>query len=140
VNSDYTGPDDSGRPAGPLRQLIASVSGLLATAIGIGRTRLELLSVEVREELNRTAELAVWAAVAVLAAGGGVLFAGLAVIFAFWDTHRILAAVLVTASYFLLAAVAGLIVRSRLRSRPPFLHATLGELSRDEEELRGRVP
>lgn len=140
MNSDHTGPDDSGRPAGPLRQLIASVSGLLATVIGIGRTRLELLSVEVREELNRAAELAVWGVVAVLAAAGGLLFAGLAIIFAFWDTHRILAAVLVTASYFLLAIVAGLVVRSRLRSRPPFLHATLGELARDEDELRGRAP
>jgi uncharacterized membrane protein YqjE len=106
----------------------------------MGRTRLELLSVELREELNRAAELAVWGVVAVLAAGGGLLFAGLTVIFAFWDTHRILAAVLVTASYFLIAVVAGLVVRSRLRSRPPFLHATLGELARDEDDLRGRVP
>lgn len=125
---------------GPLRQLIASLSGLLATAIGIGRTRLELLSVELREELNRAAELAVWGAVAVLAAGGGLLFAGLAIIFVFWDTHRVLAAVLVTASYFLIALLAGLAVWSRLRSRPPFLHATLGELARDEDELRGRAP
>lgn len=119
---------------------MASVSGLLATAIGIGRTRLELLSVELREEVNRAAELAVWGAVAVLAAGGGVLFAGFAIIVAFWDTHRVLAAVLVTSAYFLLAAVAGLVIRSRLRSRPRFLHATLGELARDEDELRGRVP
>jgi uncharacterized membrane protein YqjE len=140
VSPDPSGPADDGRPAGPLRQLIASVSGLVATAIGIGRTRLELLSVELREELNRVAELAVWGAVAVLAGGGGVLFAGLAVIFAFWDTHRILAAVLVTASYFLLAGIAGLVIRSRLRSRPAFLHATLGELARDEEELRGDRP
>ncbi len=131
--------DASGRP-GPLRQLIGSVSGLLATAIGIGRTRLELLSVEIREELHRVAGLVVWGAVAVLAAGGGVLFAGLAVIFAFWDTHRILASVLVTASYFALAAAAGLVVRSRLRTRPPFLQATLRELASDEDELRGGLP
>ena len=131
---------DRERPAGPIRQLIASVSALLATAIGIGRTRLELLTVEFREELHRTAGLLVWGAVAVLAAGGGVLFAGLAIIFAFWDTHRVLAAVLVTAGYFALAAVAALLVRSRLRSRPPFLQATLGELARDEDQLRGRFP
>ncbi|MBL8202395.1 MAG: phage holin family protein [Chromatiales bacterium] len=131
-------PEDPGRPEGPLRQLIGSVSALLATAIGIGRTRLELLTVELREELNRTAGLLVWGAVAVLAAGGGVLFAGLAIIFAFWDTHRILAAGLVTLGYFVLAAVAGLVIRSRLRSRPPFLQATLGELARDEDGLRGQ--
>jgi uncharacterized membrane protein YqjE len=140
VIPDDAGPDEPGRPTGPLRQLIASVSGLLATVIGVGRTRLELLSVELREELHRTATLVVWGAVAVLAAGGGVLFAGLAIIFAFWDTHRILAAVLVTLGYFVLAAVAALVVRSELRSRPPFLQATLGELARDEDELRGRLP
>ncbi len=140
MTSDHSGPEAAGRPRGPLRQLIGSVSGLLATAIGIGRTRLELLSVELREELHRTAGLVVWGAVAVLAAGGGVLFAGLAIIFAFWDTHRVLAAVLVTVAYFVLAVVAGLVIRSRLRTRPPFLQSTLAELARDEDELRGRLP
>lgn len=133
-------PGDSGRAAGPLRQLVASVGGLLSTAIGIGRTRLELLSVELREELHRTAGLVVWGAIAVLAAGGGVLFAGFAVVVAFWDTHRTLAAVLVTVAYLALAAVAGFQLRARLKSRPPFLQATLGELARDEDELRGPVP
>ena len=123
---------------GPVRQLIASVSGLLATAIDIGRTRLELLTVEVREELHRTAGLLVLGLVGVLAASAGVLFAGLAVIFAFWDTHRVLAAVLVTGGFFALGAVAALQLRSRLRSRPRFLEGTLAELARDEAQLRGR--
>ncbi|MEQ1801609.1 MAG: phage holin family protein [Gammaproteobacteria bacterium] len=133
-------PEGPGRPSGPLRQLIASVSGLLATAIGIGRTRLELLSVELREELHRTAGLAVWAVITVLAAAGGILFAGVTIIVAFWDTHRVLAAALVTAGYFALALFAGLTFLSRVKSRPPFLHATLGELARDEDDLRGRAP
>ncbi|MEO8225620.1 MAG: phage holin family protein [Gammaproteobacteria bacterium] len=119
--------------------MIASFSGLLATVVSIGRTRLELLTVELREEVQRVAELLVWGAVALLAAGGGVLFAGLAIIFAFWDTHRLLAAVLVVVGYFVIAAGAALLVRSRLRSRRPFLAATLGELVRDEDELRGRA-
>lgn len=140
MTSGHSGSEESGRPPGPLRQLIGSVSGLLATAIGIGRTRLELLSVDLREELHRTAGLVIWAAVAVLAAAGGVLFAGLAIIFAFWDTHRILAAGLVTAAYFGLAATAGLVIRSRLRTRPPFLQATIAELARDEIHLRERLP
>jgi uncharacterized membrane protein YqjE len=131
-------PDDDTLPPGPIRRLIASLSGLLATAIGIGRTRLELLSVELREELNRTAGLILWGAIGVLAAGAAVLFAGLGVIFAFWDSHRILAAVGVTGAFALLAGIAGLVIRARLRTRPPFLHATLGELARDEGELRGR--
>ena len=131
-----SGEDD--RPRGPLRQLIASVSGLLATAVDIGRTRLELLTVELREEVHRTAELLVLGLAAVLAAAAGVLFAGLAIIFAFWDTHRILAAVLVTVGFFAVAALAAVLLRARLKSRPRFLQATLAELARDEGQLRGR--
>jgi uncharacterized membrane protein YqjE len=78
--------------------------------------------------------------VAVLATSAGVLFAGLTVIFAFWDTHRILSAVLVTGGFFAGAAVAALQLRSRLRSRPRFLQGTLAELARDEAQLRGRSP
>jgi uncharacterized membrane protein YqjE len=121
-----------------VRQLIASVSGLLATALEIGRTRLELLTVELREEVHRTAELLVLGLAAVLAAAAGILFSGLAIIFAFWDTHRILASVLVTLGFFALAAVTALLLWSRLRSRPRFLQATLAELARDETELRDR--
>ena len=126
-------PDQSRGPAG---QLLASVRGLLATAVEIGRTRLELLSVELQEEVHRTAGMLVLGLVAVLAASVGVLFAGLAVIFAFWDTHRILASVLVTGAFFLVAVVAALRLRSRLQSRPPFLQGTLAELEHDESRLR----
>ena len=123
---------------GPFRRIVGSFSGLLATIISIGRTRLELLTVEVREELQRTAELLAWGFAGLLAAGAGVLFAALAIIFNFWDTHRILAAVLVAAGFFVLAAIAAMLVRARLREQSQFLQATLAELARDEEELRGR--
>lgn len=122
---------------GPVRRLIASVSGLLATVIGMGRTRLELFSVEVREEINRTVGMLLWGIVALLAASGGLLFAGLAVIFAFWETHRLLAALLVTATWLALALGAAVLLWTRLRAQPLFLQTTLTELARDEDELRG---
>jgi uncharacterized membrane protein YqjE len=131
-------PDEHRRGWGPLSRIIGSVTGLLATVVGIGRTRLELLTVELREELQRTAELLAWGFVALLAAGAGILFAALAIIFSFWDTHRILAAVLVAGGFFVLAATAGILVRARLRAQSQFLQATLAELARDEEQLRGR--
>ena len=132
-----TNPDPSRGPAG---QLLASVRGLLATAVEIGRTRLELLSVELQDEVHRTARLLVFGLTAVLAASAGVLFAGLAVIFALWDTHRILASVLVTVAFFLVAALAAFQVRSRLQSRPRFLQGTLAELAQDESQLRDPAP
>jgi uncharacterized membrane protein YqjE len=131
-------PEDHHRGWGPIRRIIGSVSGLLATVIGIGRTRLELLTVEVREELQRTAELLAWGFVALLAAGAGILFTALAIIFSVWDTHRIAAAILVAGGFFALAGIAGILVRARMRAQSRFLQATLAELARDEEELRGR--
>lgn len=122
---------------GPFRRIIGSVSALLATVIGIGRTRLELLTVEVREEVQRTAELLAWGFVALLAAGAGILFIALAIVFSVWDTHRILATILVAGGFFALAAIAGILVRARVRDQSQFLRATLAELARDEEELRG---
>ena len=130
-------PDQSRGPAG---QLLASLRGLVATAIETGRTRLELLTVEVQEELHRTARMLLLGLIAVLAASAGVLFAGLTVIFAFWDTHRILASALVTGAFLLVAAIAAFQVRSRLASRPPFLQGTLAELVQDEGRLRDGSP
>lgn len=124
---------------GPFRRIVGSISGVLATIVAIGRTRLELLTVEVREELQRAAEVLAWGFAALLAAGAGILFAALAVIFTFWETHRILAAVLVAAGFFVLAAIAGLVVRARLNAQSAFLQATLAELARDEEALRNRL-
>lgn len=126
--------------AGPFQRLLDSLGALLATAIGIGRTRLELLSVELQEELRRVAGLLAWALIGLLAAGWALLFAGLAIVFAFWDTHRVLAAVGVMAAWAALAVVAGVVIRARIRSRPRFLAATLGELARDEAALRERLP
>jgi uncharacterized membrane protein YqjE len=125
---------------GPFQRLLDSLGSLLATAIGIGRTRLELLSVELQEELHRVTGLLAWALIGLLAAGWALLFAGLAIVLAFWDTHRVLAAAAVMAAYAALAAVAGLVIRARVRSRPRFLAATLGELARDEAALRERLP
>lgn len=129
-----------GTAQGPFRRLQGSVSALLATLVGVGRTRLELLTVELREEVRRTAGLLLWGAVGLLAAGFAALFAGLAIILAFWDSHRLLAALGVTGGFAVAAAAAALIVRSRLANRPPFLQATLGELARDEADLRGTRP
>ncbi|MEZ5564847.1 MAG: phage holin family protein [Gammaproteobacteria bacterium] len=128
------------QPRGPVRQFVESLSGLLATVISIGRTRLELVTVELREELQRAAAVLLWSAVAFLAAAAGTLFAVFAVILVYWDSHRILATVLAAGGFFIVAIGALMVIRARLRARPLFLQATLTELARDEQELRGQQP
>jgi len=66
---------------------------MVATAIGIAHTRLELLTTELQEEVHRVAEIMVYTAIALLAAGVGLFMLALVVIFIFWDTHRLAASI-----------------------------------------------
>jgi uncharacterized membrane protein YqjE len=130
---------DSGaesRP-GPVLRLMGSVRALIATFLAIGRTRLELLSVEVQLELRRAAEGLVLVIAGLFAAGIGLFMAGMSVVFVFWDSHRVLAAVLVALGFLGLGAAAVLVAVRRLRAAPGFLEGTLAELVRDIEQLRG---
>lgn len=126
-------PADAAR--GPISGLFRSLAHLLATAVGIAQTRLELLSTELQEEVHRVAEIMLWATVALLAGGVGLFMLALVVIFIFWDTHRMLASVAVTGVFFVIAATAGLVLRAKVRGKPPMLDATLAELKKDRASL-----
>lgn len=119
--------------------LFKSLTNLVATVVGIVQTRVELLTTELQEEMHRVAEILVWTVVALLAAGMGLFLAALAVIFVFWDTHRLLASVLVTAAFFGIAVVALVVLQAKLRSKPPMLDATLAELAKDREALKSKL-
>jgi uncharacterized membrane protein YqjE len=136
IDSPATAPVDGER--GPVGGLFASIAQLLATAVGIAQTRLELLSTELQEEVHRVAEIAILSAVALLAAGAGLFLLALAVIFAFWDTHRVAASIGVTSTFFLIAVGAALVLRAKVRAKPPVLDATLAELKKDRAHLLSR--
>jgi uncharacterized membrane protein YqjE len=129
-------PIDEGR--GPVGGLFHSVAQLVATVIGVAQTRLELLSTELQEEVHRVAEIAILSAVALIAAGAGLFLLALAVIFVFWDTHRVAASVGVTATFFAISVVAALVLRAKVRAKPPLLDATLAELKKDRAHLLRR--
>jgi uncharacterized membrane protein YqjE len=127
--------DRAQRAQGPVGGLFRSLANLLATAIGLVQTRLELLSTELQEEVHRVAEIALWSVVALLAAGAGLFLLALVVILLFWETHRVLAAVSVTGAFFAIAVVSALVLRAKLRAKPPLLDATLAELKKDRDSL-----
>ena len=126
------------RGRGPVGGLFTSIAQLLATAIGIAQTRLELLSTELQEEVHRVAEIMVYAAITALAAGVGLFLLALVIIFVFWDTHRMAASIGVTSTFLLIAVVAGLVLRAKVRAKPPLLDATLAELKKDRATLLSR--
>ncbi len=111
--------------------LIATLKRMFATLLLLAKSRLELVSVEVEEQVAYAANLLVWSMAAIACASLSVFFLGATIIIACWDRYRLLAAVLVTTAFVLMAVGAVSVVRSRLRCRPKFLAATIVEFTRD---------
>lgn len=135
------GPDSTARPGGTAGPgagfgLFDRVRRMLATLVTLAHTRLELVTVELEEEVQRLTRVVLYALVGLFCAGVAVVMLATTVIIAFWE-HRVLAALLVTAAFVGGAIVAGLAVRRRLAERPRFLGATLAELQRDARALGG---
>ena len=121
----------------PAAGLFASVRDLVATALAIAQTRLELVTTELEEEMHRVAEILVWMFVVVFFAGLSVLMLAIVIVVAFWDDHRMLAAGLMTGVFFGLTAIGLLVVRSKVRSRPRLLEGTIEAIRHDREALGG---
>jgi uncharacterized membrane protein YqjE len=128
------GPDpdeERPRPAG----LMDSAKRMLATIIALVHTRLELFTTEIEEEIQRAASILMWALVALFFGSLTVLMVAFTVIIIFWEDHRILAAVLVTATFLVMTLVFGLLARARLKAKARFMEASIEELKRDRESL-----
>jgi uncharacterized membrane protein YqjE len=108
---------------------------MLATVIALVHTRLELFTTEIEEEIQRAASILLWALVALFFGSLTVLFVAVTVLIIFWDTNRVLAASLITASFLVLTVAFGLLARARLRAKPRFMAASIEELKRDKEAL-----
>jgi uncharacterized membrane protein YqjE len=117
----------------PLRRLSASL-------LALGRIRLELLAIEVQEEKERVAQLLLWAVLAALLAGFGLLMAVLFITVMLWDSHRLLA--LAGGTVLLVAgAVAAVRQVRRLTAMPASLfQSSLSELRQDSAALRREPP
>jgi len=133
---DPASPSNAAETPGAATGLFRSLTNLAATLIGLAQTRLELLTTELQEEVQRAAGLVVWAFVALLAAMIALFFGGLTIVLAYWDTHRVLAALLVTAAFVVFAIVAVLAIVAKMNAHPRFLDATLTELAKDVDSLQ----
>jgi uncharacterized membrane protein YqjE len=124
-------------PLGPATNLLRSATRLCGTLLAMLQTRVELLTTEISEDLERGVRILLWGLVAMLAAVLSLLLAGVTLIVYYWDTHRMAAALGVTVAFAALSAVAAWIARARLREKPGPLGASRTELRRDVAALRG---
>jgi len=128
---------EPGAPPGPATNLLQSATRLGGTLLAMLQTRVELLATEISEDVERGVRILLWSLVAVLAAALSLLLAGVTLIIFYWDTHRMGAAIGVTAAFMVLSVVAAWVARVRLHEKPKLLDATRTELGRDVSALRG---
>lgn len=114
-----------------------SLGRLGATSLLLARQRLELAALDVEEELAHTGNFLVGALATALLATLSLGALAATVVVVFWDTARIAALVGVTLAFSIATAAAAWRCRRALRDKPPFLGATLGELAKDGDRMRG---
>jgi uncharacterized membrane protein YqjE len=122
-------PGSSARPA--VNSFLDSVGQLLVTAIEMVHTRIELVFTEFQEAVEGLVGLVLWWLIALMAGGLGLLFGGLALIFVFWDTHRVLVALLIMGAFLLAAAIASRVALARIRVQRSVFSTTLSEFTKD---------
>jgi uncharacterized membrane protein YqjE len=125
--------DGEGRVAG----LKPATLRLLAGAVGLARTRLELASVELAEERERVTSVVALAAAGAILATLAVAALTLGIVAYFWDSYRFQAIGALVVVYGALAAFAFLRARSIARRRPTPFAATIAEFEKDRAILAG---
>ena len=127
---------DDGQP-GSAREsgLLASLRRLGTTTVELLYTRLELVATELEEERNRILRLLLLTAAAGFFIALGIVLLTLFIIILSWDSHRVLAAGLLTAAYFAIGGLFALGARNAARTHAKLFAATLAELRKDRDEL-----
>jgi uncharacterized membrane protein YqjE len=104
----------------------------------LGRIRLELFAIEAQEEKERIASLLLWAVLAALLAGFGLLMLLVLVTVALWDSYRLLALGGGTVVLIAAAVVAVLKVKGLIDQPASLFQSSIGELRADADALRRR--
>lgn len=118
------------------RRLTASLKTLAGTVLELLQLRLELLSVEAQEEVQRLGGLLVYGAVAVTFLSLGLGFLAILITVALWDSHRLLALAVFATLFLTLGGVCAWLARERAMAGTRFFSSSADELKRDRESLR----
>ncbi len=116
--------------------LAASLKGLFSGVLGLFQVRLELFTVEAREEVSRLGGLLVLAAFACVFLSLGVGFLAILITVALWDSHRLLALMAFTVLFLTLGVVAAYMVKQRMAQGSRLFVASLAELQQDRDRLK----
>jgi uncharacterized membrane protein YqjE len=116
--------------------LLESAQNFIAGLLDLGRTRFELFSTELREELARLAAAVLGGLAVLVLAALGVAFGGLALIFYVGEANRLWAALGIALFFLLAAAIVAWVLHRLADAKPRAFDATLAELRRDLTTIR----
>jgi uncharacterized membrane protein YqjE len=106
---------DCAQAAGNLSR---SLERLAATARAYARSQLDRAADSMQAEKKRWLWIMASSLALLLWLSIGAVFAGVAIVVACWETHRVLAAAAVAAGFFVLAGVAAWVLCRKWRQRP----------------------
>ena len=121
--------------AGRAPGVVASLRSLIANAVGILQTRLELFANEFEEERVRTLQIMLLAAIALFCAAVGLLLLTTWVVVALWDQYRLATLAVLALVYLVVAGIAFGKLKSKAAERPKLFATSLAELRRDRDLL-----
>jgi len=124
----------------PRSGLLGSLRRLLASAVAMAETRLELLVTELEEERLHLLALVGYGVAAFFMLGIGLLFLVIFLTVLFWDSHRLLALGAFTAVFLLGGAAAAYLALRHAHTKKRLFASTLAELRRDREALSADAP
>ena len=127
--------NDTGPSAQAPPGLLDSLRRALLTAVELLQVRLALVGVDLETAMQHWLRLLIWLLVAFFAGALAALMLVVTVLIAFWDTHRMLAAGVITAVLVGTMLVSLLMFSRQLRTRPHPLATTLAELRNDAVTL-----
>lgn len=117
-------------------RLAASLRSLAASLVELLQVRLELVSVEAREEAARLGELMAFAAFAIAFVSLGLGFLAVLITVALWDSHRLLALAVFATLFLTLGGITAWLARARVRQGSRLFMASVDELRRDHDTLQ----
>jgi uncharacterized membrane protein YqjE len=117
--------------------LIESIKGLGKTFVQILCTRLETLSLDIKEDRIRFVSLLVLGATTVALLTLGVVIGALWVVLAFGEANRVLVVGLLTGIFLTAGLIAMAFMIRRLATLPGAFEGTIAELEKDREALEG---
>jgi uncharacterized membrane protein YqjE len=116
--------------------LLEPARNFVAGLLDLGRTRFELFSTELREELARLATAVIGGLAVLVLVALGLGFVALALVLHADPENRLAATVGVAVFFFVAAGIVAWLLRRLAEAKPRAFDATISELQRDLNTIR----